>query len=151
VWYNIYVIKRAELTKRRKKEKTMTNRELYNAIINGNITADVVAKAREEIAKLDARNLAKAEKPNKKQVENEPIAKAIVEYLTDKGEVLGVDSATALNLTTNKTNGVAGNLVKEGVLVKGKAKVKGKGEMTTYALAVSVADEGEDTAEETAE
>ena len=121
----------------------MTNRELYNAIINGNITADVVAKAREEIAKLDARNLAKADKPNKKQVENEPIAKAIIEYLTDKGEVLGVDIATALNLTTNKTNGVAGNLVKEGVLVKGKAKVKGKGEMTTYALAPTDEGEGE--------
>ena len=143
MWYNIYVIKRAELTKRRKKEITMTNRELYNAIINNNITADVVAKAREEIAKLDARNLAKADKPNKKQVENEPIAKAIVEYLTDKGEVLGVDIATALNLTTNKTNGVAGNLVKEGVLVKGKAKVKGKGEMTTYALAPTDEGEGE--------
>ena len=124
----------------------MTNRELYNAIINNNITADVVAKAREEIAKLDARNLAKADKPNKKQVENEPIAKAIVEYLTDKGEVLGVDIATALNLTTNKTNGVAGNLVKEGVLVKGKTKVKGKGEMTTYALAPT-----EETADEVAE
>jgi hypothetical protein len=143
VWYNIYVIKRAELTKRRKKENTMTNRELYNAIINNNITADVVAKAREEIAKLDARNLAKADKPNKKQVENEPIAKAIVEYLTDKGEVLGVDIATALNLTTNKVNGVAGNLCKEGVLVKGKQKVKGKGEMTTYALAPTNEGEGE--------
>jgi Mn-dependent DtxR family transcriptional regulator len=83
------------------------------------------------------------------QKDNEPIAKAIVEYLTDKGEVLGVDIATALNLSTSKLNGVAGNLWKEGVLVKGKAKVKGKGEMTTYALAV--ADEGEDTAEETAE
>ena len=130
----------------------MTNRELYNAIINNNITADVVAKAREEIAKLDARNLAKAEKPNKKQTENEPIAKAIVEYLTDKGEVLGTDIATALNLTTNKLNGVAGNLWKEGVLVKGKTKVKGKGEMTTYALAVTAdEDEGDDTAEVSAE
>ena len=121
----------------------MTNRELYNAIINNNITADVVAKAREESAKLAARNLAKADKPNKKQVENEPIEKAIIEYLTDKGEVLGVDIATALNLTTNKTNGVAGNLVKEGVLVKGKTKVKGKGEMTTYALAPTNEGEGE--------
>ena len=125
----------------------MTNRELYNAIINNNITADVVAKAREEIAKLDARNLAKAEKPNKKQAENEPIAKAIVEYLTDKGEVLGTDIATALNLTTNKLNGVAGNLWKEGVLVKGKTKVKGKGEMTTYALAPTEETADEETAD----
>ena len=130
----------------------MTNRELYNAIINNNITADVVAKAREEIAKLDARNLAKADKPNKKQVENEPIAKAIVEALAN-GSMLGVDLATAIGQTVNKTNGVAGTLVNAGVLIKSKTKVKGKGEMTTYALAVAVADEGEgeDTAEESAE
>ena len=120
----------------------MTNRELYNAIINGNITADAVAKAREEIAKLDARNLAKAEKPNKKQVENEPIAKAIVEALAE-GEMLGVDLATKLGLSTPKLNGVAGNLVKEGVLVKSKTKVKGKGEMTVYSLAPSDEGEGE--------
>ena len=123
----------------------MTNRELYNAIINNTITAEVVAKAREEIAKLDARNLAKAEKPNKKQTENEPIAKAIVEALANGG-MLGVDLATAIGQTTNKTNGVAGNLVKEGVLIKGKQKVKGKGEMTTYALAPT-----EETADEVTE
>lgn len=128
----------------------MTQREFLNKVIaTPTIAEDVRAEAEALIAKLDNKNEQRKGKQTKIQKENEPIAKAIVEYLTDKGEVLGVDIATALNLSTSKLNGVAGNLWKEGVLVKGKAKVKGKGEMTTYALAV--ADEGEGTAEVSAE
>ena len=122
-------------------------REYYNAVkALPNLPTALAEETDKALAKLDARNAAKNAKPTKTQVENEPIAKAIVEYLTDKGEVLGVDIATALNLTTNKVNGVAGTLWKEGVLVKGKTKVKGKGEMTTYALAPT-----EETADEVAE
>ncbi len=132
----------------------MTQREFLNKVIATNgIADDVKAEAEALIAKLDTKNEKRKTTQTKVQKENEPIAKAIVEYLTDKGAVLGVDIATALNLSTNKVNGIAGTLWKEGVLVKGKTKVKGKGEMTTYALAVTVADEGEDedTAEESAE
>lgn len=132
----------------------MTQREFLKKVLAiENIAEDIKTEAEAMIAKLDTKNEQRKGKQTKLQKENEPIAKAIVEYLTDKGEVLGVDIATALNLTTSKLNGVAGNLWKEGVLVKGKTKVKGKGEMTTYALAVATADEGgdEDTAEETAE
>lgn len=122
----------------------MTQREFLNKVIaTPNIASEVKAEAEALIAKLDAKNEQRKGKQTKTQKENEPIAKAIVEYLTDKGEVLGVDIATALNITTNKTNGVAGNLVKEGVLVKGKKKVKGKGEMTTYTLVPTNEDEGE--------
>ena len=128
----------------------MTQREFLNKVIATNgIAEDVKAEAEALIAKLDTKNEKRKTTQTKAQKENEPIAKAIVEYLTDKGEVLGVDIATALNLTTNKVNGVAGNLWKEGVLIKGKTKVKGKGEMTTYAL-VPTEDEGEEIAEDTA-
>jgi single-stranded DNA-specific DHH superfamily exonuclease len=130
----------------------MTQREFLNKVIAiPNVAEDIKTEAEALIAKLDNKNEQRKGKQTKVQKDNEPIAKAIVEYLTDKGEVLGVDIATALNLSTSKLNGVAGNLWKEGVLVKGKAKVKGKGEMTTYALAVTDEDEGEDTAEVSAE
>jgi single-stranded DNA-specific DHH superfamily exonuclease len=122
----------------------MTQREFLNKVIaTPNIAEDIKAEAEALIAKLDTKNEQRKGKQTKVQKENEPIAKAIVEYLTDKGEVLGVDIASALNLTVSKLNGVAGNLWKEGVLVKGKAKVKGKGEMTTYALAPTDEGEGE--------
>ena len=121
----------------------MTMREYYNAIkALPNLPTDLAKATDEAIAKLDARNKAKAEKPTKVQLENEPIAKAIVEALAE-GEMLGVDLATKLGLSTPKLNGVAGNLVKEGVLVKSKTKVKGKGEMTVYSLAPSDEGEGE--------
>jgi hypothetical protein len=131
----------------------MTQREFLNKVIATNgIAEDVKAEAEALIAKLDTKNEQRKGKQTKTQKENEPIAKAIVEALTN-GSMLGVDLATAIGQTVNKTNGVAGTLVNAGVLVKSKTKVKGKGEMTTYALAVAVADEdeGEETAEESAE
>jgi hypothetical protein len=53
------------------------------------------------------------------------------------------DLAKAIGQTTQKTNGVAGEMWKLGMLTKSKVKVKGKGELTAYALVVAdeVADE----------
>lgn len=128
----------------------MTQREFLNKVLaTPNIADEVKAEAEALIAKLDAKNEQRKGKQTKTQKENEPIAKAIVEALAN-GSMLGVDLATAIGQTTNKTNGVAGTLVNAGVLVKSKTKVKGKGEMTTYALAVAPTTEDEEVAEETA-
>ena len=133
---------------------TMNEREFLTAVINGNITADVIAHATEGIAKLDARNEKRKATQTKTQKENEPIALAILEALTaTPNGMLGVDLATAIGQNTQKTNGVAGNLWKEGKVIKTKVKVKGKGELTHYALApTATAEVAEDTAtEDTAE
>lgn len=133
---------------------TMNEREFLTAVINGNITADVIAHATEGIAKLDARNEKRKATQTKTQKENEPIALAILDALTaTPNGMLGVDLATTIGQNTQKTNGVAGNLVKEGKVVKTKVKVKGKGELTHYALApTATAEVAEDTAtEDTAE
>ena len=126
---------------------TMNEREFLTAVINGNITADVIAHATEGIAKLDARNEKRKATQTKTQKENEPIALAILDTLAEHPNgMLGVDLATAIGQNTQKTNGVAGNLVKEGKVVKTKVKVKGKGELTHYALAPSTDEvEGEPT------
>ena len=102
---------------------TMNERDVLTAVINGTITADVIAHATEGIAKLDARNEKRKATQTKVQKENEPIVQA--------------NLATAIGQTTQKTKGVAGNLVKEGKVAKTKVKVKGKGELTHYALAPS--------------
>lgn len=119
----------------------MTNRELYTAILNDTITEEMKTKAREELAKLDARNAARVGKQTKTQKENEPIAQDILTALADK-PMLSTDLATAIGQTVSKTNGIALNLVKEGKLTATKVKVKGKGERTEYALAPTE-DEGE--------
>jgi hypothetical protein len=132
----------------------MTQREFLNKVIaTPNIAEDIKAEAEALIAKLDTKNEKRKTTQTKTQKENEPIAKAIVEALAN-GEMFGVDLATTLKYSTSKINGVALNLVNEGVLVKSKKKKDGKGDLkTVYALAVVTADEDEDedTAEESAE
>ena len=121
----------------------MTMRELYTNVINGNITAETVEQARAELAKLDERNEKRKGTQTKAQKENEPIAQAILTALGN-GSMLGVDLATAIGQSINKTNGVALNLVKEGKITSTKVKIKGKGERVQYTLVVT--EVAEDTA-----
>lgn len=134
----------------------MTNREyLVKVLTLANGNEEMTNETNARIKKLDDANAKKKTTQNKKQKENEPVAQAILEALTN-GAMLSVDLASAIGQTVSKTNGVAGNLVKEGKLTKAKVKVKGKGEQTEYTLAVEVEvatedTDTEDTEEETAE
>ena len=139
----------------------MNERTYLNSILSiEGISDELKKETQARLDKMDARNEKRKATPSKAQKENEPIAKAIIEALANGG-MLGLDLATAIGQTPNKTNGVAGNLVKEGVLIKTKVKVKGKGDMAHYELAptdeveetaeVDEVDEVEETAEETAE
>ena len=121
----------------------MTNREFLTAVINGTITADVTAHATAEIAKLDARNAKRKTAEGAIKEENKPIADAITTALAN-GTLTSPDLATAIGATVQKTNGVAGEMVKLGMLTKSKVKVKGKGELTAYTLVPTAT---EDTAE----
>lgn len=122
----------------------MNERTYLNSVLSiEGISDELKAETQARLDKMDARNEKRKATPSKAQKENEPIAKAIVEALANGG-MLGLDLAKAIGQTPNKTNGVAGNLVNEGVLVKTKVKVKGKGEMAHYALALAPSDEGED-------
>jgi hypothetical protein len=121
-------------------DKKMTAREFYNAVIGGKVGEAELAYAREAILKLDNKN-AKRKAPNGEiKAENKDIANAILSALAN-GSMLSPDLAKAIGQNTQKTNGVAGEMVKLGMLDKTKVKVKGKGELTSYSLVV--ADEGE--------
>lgn len=125
----------------------MTEREFLTKVLaTEGLAEDLKTHAEEGIAKLDARNDKRKNTQTKTQKENKPIAEAILAALAENGgTMLGVDLATAIGQTTQKTNGVAGNLINEGKITKSKTKVKGKGELTQYTLVE------EDTADETAE
>jgi predicted transcriptional regulator len=121
-----------------------TNRMGFTAIVNGKITEEVIKWAEGEIAKLDKKN-AKRKAPNGEiKAENKEIAEAILSALAN-GSMLSTDLAKSIGQNTQKTNGVAGEMVKLGMLTKTKVKVKGKGELTSYSLVptAEVADEGE--------
>ena len=128
----------------------MTNREVYTAIVKANLGDDITNHALAEIAKLDKKNAKRKAEGGIKE-ENKPIADAIIKAL-EGGTMISADLAKFIGQTTQKTNGVAGEMVKIGLLTKSKVKVKNKGEVTAYTLVVAedtaVAD---DTADEVAD
>jgi predicted transcriptional regulator len=115
----------------------MTNREFFNAIANNNITAEVIAKATEELSKLDERNEKRRNAVTDNDKANAVIAEDIKSYLAENGATLSADIAKALNLSTSKVNGVAKIMVDKGELVSAKVKIKGVGERTQYSLPIT--------------
>ena len=110
-----------------------TNRMALTLVANGNITDEVKTWALNEIAKLDKKNAKRKAAEGELKEENKPIAEAILSALTN-GSMTSPDLAKAIGQNTQKTNGVAGEMVKLGMLDKFKIKVRGKGELTAYAL-----------------
>ena len=120
----------------------MTNREFYEMVTlfvndsdlvvdKGELGEKLVAKATEEIAKLDARNASRKNKPSKTQIENAPIIAKIAELLTDT-PMRASEIAEALGISTSKASALAKKV--EGVVVT-DVKVKGKGTQKGYSLA----------------
>ena len=120
-----------------------TARDFYKEIMaTDGVSAKAKDYAKTEIIKLDERNEKRKATKSKDQIANESIEKDILEALKN-GAMTSPDLAKAIGQTTQKTNGVAGEMVKSGELTKTKVKVKGKGELTQYALATNDREDGE--------
>lgn len=105
----------------------MTNREFYNAVINGDINEDVIKFATEGIAKLDERNARRVEKNADKHSDEKA---QIFAVLTNEPQLASVIAET-VGMTTAKVSGLLGRM--DGVAVS-EIKVKG-GKRKGYALA----------------
>lgn len=112
----------------------MTNRDFYSAIINGTINEEVVAKATEELNKLDARNDKRRNTLSKEQLANEEL-KATMVTIIDNGKMTASEIAKAMGVSTQKVSALAKQLVDNGTLVKEEVAVKGKGKVLAYSLA----------------
>lgn len=108
----------------------MTQREFYNAVINGQIDEEVITHATESIAKLDARNAKRTEQRVDKHAEEKA---QIFAVLTDTPQ-LASDIATKVGMTTAKVSGLLGRM--ENVAVS-EIKVPKVGKRKGYALAVA--------------
>ena len=107
----------------------MINREFYTAVINGEITDEVIKHATEALEKLDARS-------TKTQRENAPIKAALLEYLTEnKGQFTENDLGQALDITHNKAGALARQLVAEGKVTSAEIKVPKVGTRKVYFIA----------------
>lgn len=113
----------------------MTNREFYNAIINGTMNEEIKAFAEQAIAKMDARNENRSSKPSKKSIENEPIKADIIKFITERGEKCITSAiAEALEISTQKASALCRQLVSDGKLVVEEVKVPKRGNQKAYSI-----------------
>ena len=92
------------ITRTRRKERTMTTREFYQAVVDNKIDADVLSKAQELIDALDAKNAKRKTTPTKEQKEAAARREAVLAFLKEQTEpvtrdtiagVLGISPAQA--------------------------------------------------------
>ena len=112
----------------------MTNREAYNAVINGEITDKVIEHFTAELAKLDARNKARSSKPSKTQLENEPIKAHLLEILAVKPMTASEIHEVDADLSTQKISSLCRQLVEVGKLTVTEIKVPKKGKQKQYTI-----------------
>lgn len=113
----------------------MTNREFLTAIANSeNLSAELVEHATNEIAKMDAANEKRKNKPSKTAVENAPIVEALINALTSDPQT-AADLASAVGISTQKASSLLRQIVTSGVAVSTDIKVPKKGTCKGYSLA----------------
>lgn len=109
---------------------TMTRREMFEAIVNGNVTDEVVAMAQNELVKMDERNAKRKGRPSKNALANEPIKAHILEVLTNE-PMTATEVAQRVEISTQKASALLRQI--DGLVVT-EVKVKGKGKVKGYAL-----------------
>ena len=127
----------------------ITLRQLFTAVVEGNITPAMQEKAKAEIAKLDATNAKRAEKAAEKAKENLPIKQAIFDFLVANGTKTTAEVAAGTfiegseGLSVPKASAMLRQMVEEGRLTSSEVSVKGKGAQKAY-TAIRSDEMGED-------
>lgn len=106
-----------------------TQRQFYTDVINGDITEQVIAYAKERLAKLDEKNEKRKTEPSANQLKNIQLGEDIVAFVTENGVQTTSEIATAFNVSTQKIAPITNALVKKGDLTEttktvGKKKYK---------------------------
>lgn len=111
----------------------MTNREFFTAVINTeNVAEDVKAYAEAAIAKMDATNEARKNKPSKAAIENAPLLEQVYnEVLTNEAQIASA-VAEAIGVSVQKANSLLRTLVAEGKANVEDIKVPKKGTVKGY-------------------
>lgn len=111
----------------------MTNREFFENIINGTINEDIVAHAKDAIAKMDARNAKRSATPSKTAVANAPLIERIKEILTDTPQTAG-EIAGQIEVSVQKASALCRQIVANGDAQVTEVKVPKKGKQKGYYL-----------------
>ena len=113
----------------------MTRRQRLEAVINGNITEELIEDCKVELAKLDERSARANEdaKMSANYVENKHYEELICEALTE--EPIQVDELAeriGSTLTRQRLTAICTNLIREGRIKSCDVKVKNKGKRKAY-------------------
>lgn len=121
----------------------MTEREIYNAMIDGTIDADVMVEfAEKKLAQLDKRNEKAKERAVAKRAEADELTEKVFGFVTDEAQTRD-DITNAMvdagnDVTVGKVQARLTKLVEAGRIAKAKAKVAGEDgkskQVTVYAL-----------------
>ena len=117
---------------------TMTKREFYTAIKNGEIDEQVKLFATEELEKMDAVNEKRRNTLSKKAQENQPLLQQITDEILTEEPKTATDVAAILNVSVQKASGLLRRLVEDGKAAKVDVKIKGKGTHKGYTLPMEV-------------
>ena len=112
----------------------MTTREFLNTVITSAINDEMTEKAKALLAALDKKNESRKSKPSKVAIANEPLKKAIVDYLTANGAKVSSEIGEALEMTTQKASALCRQLVEDDVLKSEEVKVPKKGKVKAYSV-----------------
>jgi len=116
---------------------TMTNREFLTAIVEGNVTPEIVEFAKAQIVKLDEKNAKRRETGSKAAQANVGIKEAIVSameagvtYTAAEIVALGIEGV----ISTQKVSPLMKQLSDAGKVTISEVKIKGKGKVKGYTL-----------------
>ena len=123
----------------------MTNREFFVAVSSNAITADVIAHAEAQLAKMDSSNAKSRGTESKTYKANVPLFAEVLALLADK-PMLTTEVALAMTteerpISNSKASGLLRTLEGEGKVTSTKIKVKGKGEQTQYTIVITPSEE----------
>lgn len=128
-------------------KKPMTRREVYNAVLNGSVSEEVLNWFRAELSKMDTANEKRKTQPSKKDKENQPIKDSIFTLLTEKGGMVASAIGEVLEISTSKASALCRQMVDDGLLsvAEVKSPKKGGGKVKQY---TAIKSEGEDETED---
>lgn len=113
----------------------MTRRQRLEAVINGEITPELIESCREELAKLDARSADAMEKvkDTAHYSENKEYEERILHVLgADPMQIDELAECIGSTLTRQRLTAICTNLIREGKIFSCDVKVKGKGTRKAY-------------------
>lgn len=113
----------------------MTRKERLEAVINGNITEELIEECKRELDKLNERStaaLAKS-KESPRYKENKELEERICAILSSEPlQVEEIKNVLGVDVTRQRLTGICTNLAREGRVEVVDLKIKGKGKRKGY-------------------